>query len=111
MEEAGHNIVADVLSSGVILLGAALILGVVNAVVRPILILLTLPFTIVTLGLFLLVINAAMLGLVAGLMDNFTLDGVGPALFGALIVSLTSTVASWYIGPAGKYDVVVRRQQ
>ena len=93
------------------LLLAALLLGVVNAVVRPILILLTLPFTIVTLGLFLLVINAAMLGLVAGLMDNFALDGVGSALFGALIVSLTSTVASWYIGPAGKYDVVVRRQQ
>ena len=56
------------------LLGAALLLGVVNAVVRPLLIILTLPATILTLGLFLLVINAAMLGLVAWMFENFTID-------------------------------------
>ena len=94
------------------LLLAALLLGVVNAVVRPVLILLTLPFTLITLGLFLLVINAALLGIVAWCIDDFTLDGFTAALFGAIIVSLTSMVASWYIGTTGRYEViVVRREQ
>ena len=55
------------------LVGASLLLGIVNAVVRPLAVLLTLPFTILTLGLFLLAVNAAMLGLVAALLDGFTL--------------------------------------
>ena len=90
---------------------AALLLGLVNAVVRPVAFVLTLPLTIVTLGLFLLVLNAAMFGLVAALLDNFTVSGFGAAIFGALIVSITSTVSSWYIGPEGKFEVFVIRRR
>lgn len=72
---------------------AAVLLGVVNAIVRPILIVLTLPLTILTLGLFLLVVNAAMLGIVGALVPGFTVDGFWPALLGALVVSLVSWAA------------------
>lgn len=89
------------------LLLAALLLGLVNAIVRPIVVLLTLPITIVTLGLFLLVINAAMFGLVAALLDRFYVSGFLAAVFGTIIVSLTSIVASWYIGPDGRYQVII----
>ncbi len=92
------------------LLGAALLLGLANAVVRPVLVVLTLPITIVTLGLFLLVINAAMLGGVAALLDGFSLGGFFPALFAALIVSATSGVGSWYIGPRGRVELLVIRR-
>ncbi len=90
---------------------AALLLGLVNAIVRPIAFLLTLPLTIVTLGLFLFVLNAAMFGLVAALLDSFIVAGFWSALFGAIIVSLTSTIASWYIGPSGHYEVFVVRRE
>ena len=90
---------------------AALLLGLVNAVVRPVAFVLTLPLTIVTLGLFLLVLNAAMFGLVAALLDNLTVSGFWAAIFGALIVSITSTVSSWYIGPEGKFEVFVIRRR
>src|SRR4029453_9335874 len=86
----------------VTLLVAGLLLGVANAVVRPLLILLTLPLTILTLGLFLFVVNAAMVGLVAGLLERFTIDGFGSALLGSLIVSLTAWIASSFIGPKGR---------
>lgn len=86
---------------------AAILLGLVNAFVRPIAFLLTLPLTIVTLGLFMFVLNAAMFGLVAAFLDNFVVAGFWSALFGAIIVSLTSTIASWYIGPSGRYEVFV----
>lgn len=89
---------------------AALLLGIVNAIVRPIAFVMTLPLTIVTLGLFLLVLNAAMFGLVALLLDNFTISGFWSALFGAIIVSITCTVSSWYIGPDGRYEVFVIRR-
>lgn len=92
------------------LLVAALLLGIVNAFVRPLIVLLTLPITIVTLGLFLWVINAAMLGLVARLLDGFTLHGFGSALLGALIVSLTSWIASWYVGSSGRLEVMIVRR-
>ena len=76
------------------LLGAALLLGIVNAIVRPLLVILTLPATLLTLGLFLLVINAAMLGLVAWMFDGFTISGFWAAFFGALVVSITGWLAS-----------------
>lgn len=89
------------------LLFAALLLGIVNAVVRPLLIILTLPITVLTLGLFLLVINAAMLGLVASLLADFSIKGFFAALFGALILSLTGWIASWYIGSNGRVEVLL----
>jgi putative membrane protein len=73
---------------------AAFLLGIVNAVVRPVLFILTLPITIVTLGLFLLVINAGMLGLVAWLLPGFTIEGFWAALGGWLIVSIVGWLGS-----------------
>jgi putative membrane protein len=89
------------------LIGAALVLGIVNALVRPLAIVITLPITILTLGLFLLVVNAAMLALVAWFFDGFTVAGFWPAVFGALIIGLTSWLASWFIGPRGRLEVFV----
>lgn len=73
---------------------AALLLGIVNAIVRPIVVLLTLPVTLITLGLFLLVVNAAMLGLVAAFLPGFSIAGFWPALWGALLISLVSWLGS-----------------
>jgi len=91
-------------------LGAALLLGIVNAVIRPLLVLLTLPITVLSLGLFLLVINAAMLGLVAALFTNFTIAGFGSALLGAIVVGITGWLASWFIGPRGRIEILVLRR-
>ena len=91
------------------LIFAAVLYGVVNAVVRPLAILLTLPITVLTLGLFLFVVNAAMFGLVAALLDGFHVAGFGAALLGSIVVGLTSGVASWYIGPKGRVEVLVVR--
>ena len=93
--------------SGGSLLIAAFLLGVVNAVIRPVVVVLTLPITVLTLGFFLLFVNAAMLGLVAWLLSGFSLGGTLSALIGSLIVSATSWVASWYIGPKGRFEVLV----
>jgi putative membrane protein len=92
------------------LVAAALLLGIVNALVRPVAILLTLPLTVLTLGLFLLVVNAAMFGLVAALLDGFHVAGFGSALLGWLVVALTGWVASWTIGPRGRFEVMVVRR-
>jgi putative membrane protein len=91
-----------------VLLGAALLLGIVNAIVRPIAIILTLPLTLLTLGLFLLVVNAAMLGLVALLLSRFQISGFWTALGASLIVSVTGWIASGLIGNNGKVEVMVR---
>jgi len=87
------------------LLIAALLLGVVNAFIRPIAIVLTFPITIITLGLFLLVVNTAMVALVAWFLPNFSITGFWPAFFGAIVVSLVSWVASWFIGSRGGVEV------
>ena len=79
------------------LLIAALLIGIVNAIVRPIAVLLTLPITIITLGLFLLVINGLMVGLVALFLGGFTVTGLIPAILAALIISLTSWVGSMIV--------------
>lgn len=82
---------------------AALVLGLVNAIVRPVLILLTLPFTLVTLGLFLFVINAAMFGLAALLAGKgFEVHGFLGALVGSLLVSLISLLLTTLVGETGK---------
>jgi putative membrane protein len=92
-------------------LGAALLLGIVNAFVRPVVILLTLPLTILTLGLFLLVVNAMMLGLVAYVFEGFRLGGLGSAIFGAIFVSFFSWLASAFIGKSGRYELMVIRRE
>ena len=83
---------------------AAVLLGVVNAFVRPIAFLLTLPLTVLTLGLFLLVLNAAMIGLVAWIVPGFTVSGFWTAVGGTIIVGLVSWAASSAIGNSGRVE-------
>ncbi len=92
------------------LLGAALLLGIVNAIVRPVAVILTLPLTLLTLGLFLLVINAAMLGLVALLLGGFQISSFWTALGASLVVSITSWAASGLIGNNGKFEVLTSKR-
>ena len=86
------------IDSATTLLLAGLLLGVVNAFVRPVVTILTLPITLITLGLFLLVINAGMVGLVAAMLSGFHVQNFGAALLTAIIVTLTGWVGSWFIG-------------
>lgn len=86
-------------STATTLVLAAVLLGIVNAIVKPVAVLLTLPLTLVTLGLFLLVVNAAMLGLVAALLPGFVITGFWPALWAALIVSVVSWIGSAMFKP------------
>lgn len=77
-----------------VLLGASLLLGIINALVRPFLLLLSIPFIVVTMGLFILVVNALLLWLVSAMVPGFKVDGFWSAFFGALIISLVSWVLS-----------------
>jgi putative membrane protein len=81
---------------------AALVLGLVNAVIRPLLVILTLPVTLLTLGLFLFVINALCFWFVAELVRGFTVDGFGAALLGSILYSLLTLVTSWLLFPRRK---------
>ena len=83
---------------------AALLLGMVNAVIRPILIILTLPFTILTLGLFIFVVNGISLALVAWVMPGFAVSGLWAATFGAIVIGLTSWFASTFVGSSGRIE-------
>jgi putative membrane protein len=83
------------------LIGAGVVLGVVNAIIRPIAFILTLPVTILTLGLFLLVLNAAMVWLVGKIVPGFHAPWFMPAFLTSLIVWLTGWVGSWLIGQRG----------
>jgi len=76
------------------LLGASPLLGIVNAFVRPILLLLSIPFIIVTMGFFILVVNALMLMLVAQIVPSFSVDGFWNAFFGSMVISLVSWILS-----------------
>lgn len=77
----------------------ALALGVVNAFVRPLMIVLTLPLTVLTFGLFLLVVNALMLWLAAGLVPGIRIHGFGPALLGSLLLTLLNIAIAVIVGP------------
>jgi putative membrane protein len=92
------------------LLLAALLLGVVNAFVRPLAFILTLPITVVTLGLFLLVLNAGMVALVAWFIPGFTLAGFWTAVGAAIIVGLVSWAASSVIGSSGRIERLETRR-
>jgi putative membrane protein len=80
---------------------AGLLLGVVNAIVRPIAFILTLPITILTLGLFLLVLNAAMVWLVGEILPGFHAPWFMPAFLTSIIVWITGWIGSWLIGQRG----------
>ena len=102
--------VADQLLPGIAIAGtgalivSALLLGVVNAVIRPILLILTLPLTVLTLGLFILIVNGISLGLVAWLVPGFQITGLWSATLGAVIVGLTSWAASAFVGGSGRIE-------
>lgn len=76
---------------------AAVLLGVVNAFVRPVVFILTLPITIITLGLFLLVVNAAMIGLVAAMLPGFSVAGLVPACLAAIVTGVASWIGAMVI--------------
>lgn len=89
------------------LLVASLLLGVLNAVLRPILLVLALPLLLLSLGLFYFVINAGLLLIVSNFVKGFHVDGFGSAFLGSLIISFTSTVANAFLG-GGKARVRVK---
>ncbi|MDT8444132.1 MAG: phage holin family protein [Desulfuromonadales bacterium] len=93
---------------------AALILGILNALFRPILFILTLPINILTLGLFTFVINALLLMMTSGVIGGLVVDGFGSALFGSLIISLVSWLLSSFINDQGRVesiDIELRRRR
>ncbi len=87
---------------------AAGILGVINAVIRPVVLILTLPINLLTLGLFTLVINAAMLKLVSDLVPGFVIESFRSAFFGALLISFISWMLNLFIGGDGKFIFIKR---
>jgi putative membrane protein len=92
------------------LIVAGLMLGVVNAFVRPLAFILTLPLTVLTLGLFLLVLNAGMVSLVAWIVPGFEISGFWTAVGASLIVSLVSWAASSAIGSTGKVEIFTTKK-
>jgi putative membrane protein len=89
---------------------AGLLLGIVNSIVRPIAIVLTLPMTLLTLGFFLLVINAGMVALVAWILPGMHVAGFWAAFWTSVLVSLVSFIGSWFVGGKGKVEVMVKRR-
>lgn len=83
--------------SGRCLIGAALVLGIINAFVRPVVLLLSLPFIILTLGLGILIVNALLLMVVSGLLPCFHVNSFGHAFFGAILISFVSWILSAFI--------------
>ena len=82
---------------------AALVLGLINAIVRPVLIFLTLPITLVTLGLFIFVLNAFCLWLTSRLVPGFEVHGFFAAFFGALVISAVSWLLTAFVSDAGRW--------
>jgi putative membrane protein len=87
---------------------AAGILGVVNAVIRPVVLVLTLPINLLTLGLFTLVINAAMLMIVASIVPGLVIESFRAAFFGAILISLISWLVNIFVGGDGKFVFIKR---
>ncbi|PYO93686.1 MAG: hypothetical protein DMD62_08575 [Gemmatimonadetes bacterium] len=87
---------------------SALLLGIVNAVIRPIILILTLPLTVLTLGLFILVVNGISLKIVDWLVPGFVVSSLSSAVVGAIIVGLTSWAASHFIGGSGRIERMQR---
>lgn len=98
-------------SGGLTLLAAALVLGLINAVVRPILLFLTFPFTLVTLGLFIFLLNAFCLWLTSLLVKGFEVHGFWASVFGAMTVSVASWLVTILLSDRGKVVVITRRER
>ena len=85
---------------------AALVLGILNALFRPVLIVITLPINILTLGLFTFVINALLLKMVSGVVPGFYVHGFWSAVFGSLIISLVSWLLSSFVSDRGRISYI-----
>ena len=83
-------------------LAAALVLGLVNVLIRPLIVILTLPVTLLTLGLFLFVINALLFWFVAEVVHGFSVTGFGAALLGSILYSVITLVSGWILFPRSK---------
>ena len=92
-------------------IAAVLVLSFLNALVRPILYLFSLPFIILTLGLFMVLVNALLLHLVAFFVKGFTVEGFWPSVFGALLISVVSSVLNLWVSEQGRVEVVVHRRR
>ncbi len=90
-------------------LWAGLVFGLINAVVRPVLVILTFPLTLLTLGLFLFVLNALCLWLTSAIVKGFEVHGFWAALFGALLVGVVSWLLTAFLSDRGKVVVITRR--
>ena len=90
-------------------LAAGLLLGLINAIVRPVLVVLTFPITLVTLGLFLLVLNGLCFWLVAAVVKGFHVSGFWSAVLGALVVSIVSWVVTVLVSDSGRMVMITRR--
>lgn len=98
------GVTIDSLAAGVV---GVLVLAILNAVVRPLLYVLSAPFIVVTLGLFMIVINAFLLNVVSVLVKGFHVAGFWPAVGGAVLISLVSVVANMVVADRGHVHVVV----
>jgi putative membrane protein len=106
------HIVAGIEVSGVgAALGAGLVLGIVNAVVRPVLVVLTLPVTLITLGLFLFVLNGLCLWLTSLVVKGFVVRGFWSAVLGALIISVVSFILTAMVSDTGRVVMITRRRE
>jgi putative membrane protein len=106
------HIVAGIEVSGVgAALGAGLVLGIVNAVVRPVLVVLTLPVTLITLGLFLFVLNGLCLWLTSLVVKGFVVRSFWSAVLGALIISVVSFVLTAVVSDTGRLVMITRRRE
>lgn len=104
--EVVPGISLDSLSAGI---AAAVVLALLNALVRPVLYLLTLPFIIVTLGLFMVIVNALVLQLAAWLVKGFHVEGFWASILGAVLISVVSTVLNLFISERGTVEVITAR--
>ena len=98
----------DTVGAGVF---AAILLAMLNAVVRPILYFFSIPFIILTLGLFMVVINAILLQIVSGLVKGFHVTGFWPSFWGAVVISLISTVLNLWVSEQGQWEIVTNRSK
>lgn len=89
-------------------LGAGLVFGLINAVVRPILLILTLPLTLLTLGLFIFILNGFCFWLTSVLVKGFEVHGFWAAVFGALLVSVVSWLLTAFLSDRGRVVVITR---
>lgn len=101
------GIAVESASAGV---AAVIVLAFLNAIVRPVLYLFSLPFIVLSLGLFMVAINALLLHLVAFLVKGFVVEGFWPSIWGALIISVTSTILTLWVSEQGQVEMVMHRK-